>query len=341
MKAHYSFVVLFLCVGISSAFGAVLRVNNQIPTDHSQKIYASIQEAHDQGQSGDTLMVEGSPVVYATATFTKKLVVFGTGYFLDENPETQASQSPSRVGQINLNAGSEGTFLIGLTFTSGSSANRPTISVNDITVMRCYLMYPIFFSSNGNLLNISIIQNYFQGSALNLSSSATSFSNVVFNNNVVNGVLQPGSGENRVFSQVNHNIFRGTSTNTVNIRTALFRNNIIATNASVTILSGAVQNNLTLGSQLNGIGTGNQAYTAVQLFVGEQGSSLDGQYQLKPDSPYLTAGFGNEEPGIFGSNLPYVLSGIPPIPTIYEFSAASFGSRQNGLSIQLKAKTNF
>src|SRR5690606_29267018 len=116
-------------------------------------------------------------------------------------------------------------------------------------------------------------------------------------------------------------------------------NNIIAsTTAKIDVDSPLIQNNLVLGPQLSG--NGNQTYSAPQLFVGEEGNSPDGQYRLKADSPYKTAGFGNTEPGIFGGKTPYVLSGLPPSPTLYEFSADSFGTKEGGLSIQLKAKSN-
>lgn len=336
MKIFYFPSFILLCLLSFDLLGAVLRVNNQLATDESQKIFASIQLAHDFAQPGDTLMVEGSSTNYASSTFTKRMIVIGTGYFLADNPQTQANQLQVRInGIIYLNKGSEGSFLIGLTFLETSSLNGPNLRTNNITIIRCYLANPVVFSDN--IQNIIIAQNYFRGNAISVSSSLNSFSDVVFNNNIVNGNLQTGSNENRVFSQVAHNIFRGTANNTISIRTGLFRNNVIASNASVTIL-GTAQNNLVVGTQLGG--NSNQTISLDQLFVGEDTNSSDGQFRIKSDSPLRTAGFDGVEPGIFGGNSPYVLSGIPPVPTIYEFSAASFASQQNGLSIQLRAKTN-
>ena len=85
---------------------------------------------------------------------------------------------------------------------------------------------------------------------------------------------------------------------------------------------------------------GNQVYIAANLFVGATGNSPDGQYKLKPTSPYLTSGYNNTQPGVFGGTQAYVLSGLPPIPSIYEFTADAFGSKQNGLPISIKVKAN-
>ena len=81
-------------------------------------------------------------------------------------------------------------------------------------------------------------------------------------------------------------------------------------------------------------------YNAGNLFVGATGNSPDGQYKLKSASPYLTAGYNGTQPGVFGGTQAYVLSGLPPVPSIYEFTADAFGSKQNGLSINIKVKAN-
>jgi hypothetical protein len=119
-----------------------------------------------------------------------------------------------------------------------------------------------------------------------------------------------------------------------------FRNNIINNrNATVNITSNVIQNNLS--AQLSGIAT-NIDFDPNTLFVGLQdaGGSPDGQYRLKSNSPYLTAGYEGTEVGIFGGNDPYMLSGISGIPTIYDLHAESTTTRESGLRVSIKAKTN-
>ncbi|MDZ7649737.1 MAG: hypothetical protein U5K54_22755 [Cytophagales bacterium] len=58
----------------------------------ASKDFVNLQEAHDGASTGDTLYLIGSGVSYitTTVTLTKRLVIFGPGYFLN-NPDTQVS----------------------------------------------------------------------------------------------------------------------------------------------------------------------------------------------------------------------------------------------------------
>ena len=331
-KLLYS--LTFLTLFSSPLMATVLRVNNQLATNATQKIFNTLQEAHNFAAGGDTLMVEGTPTQYANVVLTKKLVIIGTGYFINENFDNSGGQHSSRVNNITLNAGSGGSVLLGLSFVVNGN---PIINTDNIIISRCLLTSAISFNFS-ETSNLVITQNYFLAGAVTGVGSSTRISNVVFSNNVVNGIFNPGSDINKSFSAVNNNVFRGTGINTINVRTDNFRNNIIATNAtSITVISNNISNNLTLANQLTG--NNNQLYDPNLLFVGA-GNSTDGQYAIKVDSPYKTAGFQGVEPGIFGGNSPYVLSGMPPFPIILNLSADSFGTQQNGLNVSIKAKTN-
>ena len=339
MKTHY-YLTVFICLlmGTSGAFAKVIRVNNQHPTNATENTFNTLQEAHNFAAAGDTLMIEPSIDVYASVEITKRLVIIGSGYFLDENLETQSTPLQSLVRAITINPGADGTILTGLVFSSLGSGDGPVIKANSVLITRCYLRYGIFIYSS--LTSLKVNQNFFPSSTLRMGSSGDSFTDLEFNNNIVVGSLASGFASasiQRTFSSVQHNIFFGS----VQITTTSFRSNIIAsnTNASQFIInSNNIQNNLTLGNQLTG--NGNQLYNANQLFVGEEGNSTDGQYRLKADSPYLTAGYQNAQPGVFGGPTPYLLSGLPSIPVIYELSAETYGSQESGLNIQVKARTN-
>lgn len=342
MKKYYVLLMaLMLVCPITHA--AVLRVNNQFATNASEAIFNTLQEAHDAAEAGDTLMIEGSATAYASVTFSKKLVVIGTGYFLTENEQSQASALSSIVNYINLKSGSEGTILIGLEFQVGAGFDlpAPVIEVNDIIVMRCYIPNPISFL--GTLQNIKILQNYIRSTALvsnNLGVIPAAFSDVELSNNIIYSINVSSSSQGpRVFSKVEHNIF----VSSVNITASVIRSNIFLTDdAWTTLNSSIIQNNLFKQTAFEG--SGNITYSSDDLFVSEPpvlNLVLDREYQLKNDSPYKTSGYNGSEPGVFGESFPYVLSGIPPVPTIFDFSADSFGSKESGLTIQLKAKSNF
>ncbi|WP_187264682.1 hypothetical protein [Pontibacter beigongshangensis] len=342
MRIKFTFVLstvlLFLLCSYSS-YATVYRVNNTLPTDKGQKIFNSLLEAHNEIDvaAGDTLMVEGSATTYAGLTMTKQLVIIGPGYFLTDNPQTQANPVQAVVQNITVEPTASGSVLMGLTFAPSSSAYTPYVNANNVIIMRCYMPNPIVLI--GQLMNIQIIQSYFVGNALSISSSAYNFTGLAFKNNIVGGGVNISSTNQmqRIFAAVEHNIFLGTN---ITLTTSSFRNNIVVNrNATVNVSSNTIQNNLVSNTQIPA-GNGNQTYSESQLFVGPAGASPDGQYKLKENSPYLTAGFGSTQPGIYGGNQPYMLSGMPPIPSIYEFNAESFGSRQNGLPVSIKARAN-
>ncbi len=90
-----------------------------------------------------------------------------------------------------------------------------------------------------------------------------------------------------------------------------------------------------------GIENGNQSNVDMTtVFVGEEGNSTDGQYQLKQGSPAIGAGYDGEDCGAFGGATPYILSGLPAIPAIYFFISPAVGSSATGLSVQIKAKAH-
>ena len=327
------FGLLLLSAAIANA--NVFRVNNLLTTDKAQKIFNTVKEAHDAAEvlAGDTLMIEGTSKIHANIVITKRLVLIGPGFLLNENPETQANVAPALFSKITVNASAAGSIFIGLTFAETSSANRFEIEAPNVIVMRCYSPYDIILLNGAN--NVQIIQNLLEG--VYYSNSGHVFTGIVLKNNIISGSLNLSSSVTypRTFSLVENNIFLRGST----LQASTFRNNILVGTSTFTIQASSIANNLTGSGQLPAT-NGNQTYDASNLFVGKTGNSTDGQYKIKPGSPYLTAGYNNTQPGIFGGTTPYVLSGIPPVPSVYEFSADNFGSKQTGLPVQIKVKAN-
>jgi protein involved in ribonucleotide reduction len=334
------YCLLFLTLTLlQTAFAGIFRVNNTLTTDASQRLFKTIQEANDASAvlAGDTLMIESSPTIYASANINKPLTLIGPGYFLSQNPQTQANVVQAVVSQIDIKPAATGTVLMGLTFSGNNTFFAPYIEASNVIVRRCYL--PNYLYLAGNVNNVSILQNFFASSAaVSYNNSFYTFSNVVLKNNVFSGAINIPSDINtqRVFSAVENNIFLGS----VTLTAGTFRSNIVVgTSATVNVSSANIENNLVSNNQLPAT-NGNQTYNAANLFVGATGASTDGQYKLKNGSPYLTAGYNNTEPGIYGGTQPYVLSGIPPLPSIYSFIADGTASKQTGLPINVKAKTN-
>ncbi len=331
MKTFIAFFSILLIVSLNTSYATIWRINNNDETAN----YAQIQEAHDDNQnvkSGDTLLIEGSSLSYDEATLTKQLFIIGPGYFLAENPKTSARGASAIInGDITFNPGSDGSLLSGLTFTSNG---RLSLLANNITIMRCFLTNDIRFEDNVN--NITLIQNYLVG--LN-PAAGKSITSLILKNNIFTDKIEISStaGNPRTFSSVENNIFLKA----VKITTSTFRNNISLSTkeTDIKIISGTIENNLSAGGFF-GLDNGNQGYNINNdvLFVNPDKASTDGQWQIDPLSPYINAGKNGTVPGIFGGDMPYVLSGVADTPRIYELSTTGMGTAADGLPVTIKVK---
>lgn len=328
---------------ISLAYGKIWTVDNN---EGNNADYTSLQEAHDGAAGGDTIYVVGSGVGYGDLTLTNTLFLFGPGYFLGENPGNQMNTASAKIGQISFSTGSEGSQIVG--FSTGSI----TINAGNISLKRNYIVHNTGYGStlSINASNVIVAQNYivnpndpwnYQGLGVGGGQSG-----IIINNNYIRG--PSSSTAINVHSTSSATIESNVLRNGIAINNSVFRNNIIIANVTYTSISFGSSNNV-----INNVFTGtisttdppNWQYcifgaTEAELFVGADGNSSDGQFQLAEGSPALGAGYDGVDCGIFGGTDPYVLSGIPAIPTIYFFDAPITGSASAGLTVKVKVKSN-
>ena len=136
--------------------------------------------------------------------------------------------------------------------------------------------------------------------------------------------------------------------------TATIENNIIA-DGDLVIVNGIFRNNLLLSNDphtfdlnttvTNNISTQNAGLSELDNNINNEAGTLfvttgspDSRWMLASGSPAEMFGLGNVDAGIFGGPEPYVLSGVPALPTIFEIDAPLFGSPSAGLDITVKAK---
>lgn len=315
--------VLF-SMAIGSASATVFRVNNALTENITSGLFKEIQTAHDHFsvRNGDTLMVEGSPIVYDNFICTKRLVIIGPGYFLGENSGVNGVVTSARTNNsyCYFNKGSEGSYLIGI------ECNYLYIQTSSIYVIRCKGQIQFSNSSSTPTANCKIANCYCTG----INGYFGYNSNVSVTNCIV---LEDNSDLN--YLNYENNILVGKN-RTWQISAGTFRNNVlIDRDVKVDIKSPNIQNNLAPNQQF-GTANGNRAYEPADLFVG--GTSSDGKYRIKANSPYIAAGYVGTQPGIFGGSEPYTLSGVPPVPIIYELNVPGTGSAATGLNINVKIR---
>ncbi|MBX2956992.1 MAG: hypothetical protein KF846_12595 [Cyclobacteriaceae bacterium] len=312
----------------------------------ASKDFTNLQEAHDGASAGDTLYLIGSSVSYITTkvTINKRLIIIGPGYFFN-NPETQVSVAVAflrltpnscDVG-VEFAAGSEGSVMMGTTHLGSM-----VISTNNIMIKRNN-----FATNSGvscgphNRITISgssvqLVQNFIEANQNALPIRVNSgFNNIRIYNNFFIGF---GFGNALTSIGSSGEVVNNISWGAISAENTLLQNNIILATGSNSFINCVVRNNVSIGNNLP-TGNGNiQGAAQANLFVGT--GTLDGGFKLKDGSPAIGTGFEGVDMGMFGGDEPYVLSGIPPIPTIYQLNAPAVGEKNTGLPITVKAKAN-
>jgi len=320
-------MIATLIVASANLFATVWRVN---PTPNSSAPYSTLQAAHDASSTHnyDTLYLEGSTYSAGGINMTKKLTIIGNGYFLAQNPETQYNIQPSIINSyVYCYAGCEGSKFIGLTFQSYVYiyTNNLTFERNNFTYGNYYAIYP-----QASCSDILILNNYFETYSYYYSMNFPyTHSNILIANNYFNGYVNVSTNFSGIFA---NNIFGSTAT----LYNSTLVNNIAL--SSVTLSNCITTYNIGNSTQFNNQNGNQQNVSQTALFVGLTGNSTDGQWQLKAGSPAIGAGEGGTDIGMFGGDYPYVLSGLPPIPAIYDLDAQSLPS--NTLDVNLKAKSH-
>jgi hypothetical protein len=343
-------VLLTIVVAALAAYGAQAKVWRVNFSGQGAK-FTNLQRANDSTAvlAGDTLHLEGSAATYPAAILNKRLVIIGNGYFQNQNSIALQNANSSMVFQLTFSQGSENSLMMGVTVVSNTF-----IRASNITLMRNRLGIVDANTSSVNvgINNLLMTQNYCEGE-LSLVGSPTKPISAVVTNNIfrttnlysvrllgatqgtfANNVVRAPNNQDMVETQsttgawlLQNNIFiypvgpAGTSgLGTVN---TTYRNNLFVTFATPASLPA---------------GNGNViASTGTGIFVTT--GSTDGLYQLTTGSPAIGAGFGGVNMGAFGGATPYVLSGIPSIPTIQVLSAPT-QSTGNTLPVTITTTVN-
>ncbi len=333
MKKIFPLCALLFIIG-QNASAKIWRVNNNTGV---QADFTTLTAAVSGAAAGDTIYLEGSAATYGGATISKKLIIIGTGYYLTDtaNHETQWNTYPSTVDHLSLNAGSAHSVLAGLNMDSYEYLNDSAL-----TIERCLVQQIVF--GNGSNINCDhdTIRQCVTTNTITCQPSGGTFSaagEMVYNNIIASGVSFNSNLTNTSVYFIN-NDFISNATQTC--ENCVFQNNIFyATQFGSYGTSNYFANNIFSNtSSVSGVATGNSNQFSIDMknvyiaatsipsnsFVTPPtGLSHDGQFQLAAGSPALSAGNINGitvDCGAYGGPAPYILSGMPNIPSIYSLT---------------------
>lgn len=354
MCTKFILAVLSVFTFSINSYAKIWRVNNNTGVNAD---FTTLQLAHDGAGAGDTLHLESSPNNYGSLSCSKKIIIIGTGYFLAENSNSQALTQTAKVSTFYFYQGSEGSIVMGLDFSN----NSINVYSNDIVIRRNNFAYEagtgVFDYYTGSVSleyqqnsyptpvsNVIITQNF--GLKVNVNYASTG---ILITNNYLawNGYGGDATTGQVIAMQANasaiiqNNIIRR---GVVNVSNSTLTNNILYA-GSFTGTGNLFSNNLSNDTQFGNANGNQQNVDMTTVFVGSgTGISTDGEWKLSSTSPAKGAGFGSTvgnpvDAGMFGGQTPYMLAGLPPIPTIYFFTNQPIGSNSDPIDVSIKVKS--
>lgn len=340
MKKAFLVLSVSLFVGfvsITSSFATVYVVNNYGPGD-----FDDVSTAIDGAAAGDTLYIIGSPINYGSITLTKRLTLIGPGYFLDQNPNSYANKLRAQIQYIyidsddmtnperDLNTGAAGSTLIGL-----DNYSYPIyVRANNVTIDRCRSYYII---GEGNTVstpsNLLLSRSFISSYVSNISGST-----------IKNSIIQGSSGlDNVTNTLVTHcdiyYVYTAETSGCIFTNCKFYSTYILQFQDPNNVRHCIFTNGDPSGDPDYNVGTNNIfSVTDAAYYISPAPEAEDAQFQLSATSPGIGAGEGGVDVGPFGGTTPYILSGLPPIPVVYEITAPTSVNAPDGLPVTIKVR---
>ena len=170
MKKIFLFGVLScLALGVQAK---VLRVSNVTGSNAPYTTYADAEAA---AAEGDTIVLEGSNVLYPAMNISKKLVVMGSGYYLVENGISQVNGQVATVDGVSISAAEAKLQSL--------KVKGVKVTADRVIINRCHV-YNESITLEGNYAVVH--QNLFTGAANSVrgKNSATVATNIQITNNI-------------------------------------------------------------------------------------------------------------------------------------------------------------
>ena len=273
---------LILTLFSNQLYSAIITVDNNYPKIGD---YATLQEAHDAANNGDTLYVLPSLANYSAITLQKSLCIIGAGY----HSQLPGIRPTLVEGTFEFTPSSSGSTL------TGFGSNFYIIIDGDNIAIKRNKLERIFVKTGHH--GTVIIQNHLYSANNYYSIDVEAENEVLMSNNII-------KNHNTIWFNYETNAGKGIrANNTTN--TSIITHNVI---------------NLRKTSFSNGheiamdVGTSNTiAYNNITFFGPIIGNQL---------------GF------------PFVDGGTPSIPTIYYLDVPLSGTKQGGINVTIKVKSN-
>ena len=324
------FTIIFIFLASISFGQNRWRVNNNVGVNAD---FSDLQAAIDSASAGDIIYIENSGIPYNGNTqIDKQLTILGPGYFLATNDSTQANKAPASVQYIYFQPGSDGSVLMGVKILQALYLNA-----SNLVIARNYIGH-LSLAYSYDCGNIIIQQNYV-GSV----SDGNHYYTAIIRNNIINSQVAMSQFGSIQFH--NNSVYNSTSNFLVNLHNSSIKNNIVFNAYSSfqkCIDTDPADNNTieyNVTNQDPDAGFPNNIWEAVPEEVIQFTGGPETKFFLIEGSPAIGYGQNGVDCGAFGADAPYVLSGLPPIPHIFETNIPVSGTSNSGLPVNVKIKS--
>ncbi|MEP7141721.1 MAG: hypothetical protein ABI707_02565 [Ferruginibacter sp.] len=335
-------VLVFMLSAFSSS-AKIWRVNNNIGVAADFTNFGTTV-SNALVKDGDTIYLEPSALSYGSATYNKRLIVFGVGYLLDPaaggNEGLHAGTLTSKLAGLNISNGANNSKFYGVQFSGSTTINASATAYN-LLFEKCFISGLYFLAGAHD--GIAIRKCYG-----NSSFTLTGSSQAVISNCVVENCIMDALGNGLAFSNfstsgcvIRNNVIKGI----LQTKNAYVANNIFISSSNATLTNCTVKNNLFSNTQTLPAGAIGNKLSQAEANVFTLTGSNDAKFKLKAGSPAIAAGLTIEsitpDCGAFGCTDPYKLSGIPHLPSIYLLTVPSnVPSTATAMNIQFSTRNN-
>lgn len=347
-------LLLLLTLGLTNSYSQTIwRCNNDPSVPLSANMFRTLQEAHDAASANDIIYVEPSyqEVSYGNVDITKTLKIIGNGYDHAINESlinVPFDKRSSIIGRVNIISGA-GTVLESL-LTRDIRIQSPNVKIS-----RCKITYNpnvlwtielVRNSLGKNAIGARIYKNFIVGSVYSNGFSEydgnnqTNTPNFVENIEIKNNIILGGSVSSNLIPTGSASANPGTfvpaakgfniSNNYLhqmvsNCFNCTVYSNIFYSPSNLGVLNESPGSVATKNACINSNcldGTNNIFIPNISIvFEGPNYNDFDSYFRTKAGSPTIEQGLDGTDIGPFGTNDPYRLSGLAPIPQITGYSA--------------------
>ena len=338
-KVALIFSLIFITTGL---IAATITVDNKV---NSGAMYTSLSDAIAAAESGDTILVAGSPTNYGSITINKELILIGNGYAVDnpiDNPTQITGLTFDDDGHLDDPSNS---YISGFRVTSNTTFNFGM----DILMERCYVANVYF--DNGN------VSGTIRNSIMNILYIYGDVSNPV---NIQNSIITGGVLSNRDPSPLlmDHCLFLNSALEySTGLSHAMINNSIffginvsgcddVDFNNNLAYIDGSTVDFQVSGSGPNNGGPNQENVDPMFVDVTSNSFSFNFDYRLQSGSPAEGYGDDGSDIGIYGGAYAFPIGGTgsyllrpqPNIPYITEMNIENGSVPENGtLNVNIKA----